>query len=67
MEAGASAKVMSVFERDRSLLEYLDGLGIRPATELQMVARNYDDTLSLKVGGKAVQLGSAAAGKVWVG
>ena len=25
--------VMSVFERDRKLLEYLDGLGIRPGCE----------------------------------
>jgi hypothetical protein len=31
-----------------------------------MVARNYDETLTLRVGAKAVQLGRAAAGKVWV-
>jgi DtxR family Mn-dependent transcriptional regulator len=65
--AGESAKVMSVFERDRSLLEYLDGLGIRPAAELEMIARNYDETLTLKVAGKSVQLGNAAAAKIWVG
>ena len=64
--AGATAKVMSVFERDRSLLEYLDRLGIRPSAELEMVARNYDDTLTLKVAGKPVQLASTAAAKVWV-
>jgi DtxR family Mn-dependent transcriptional regulator len=58
---------MSVFERDRSLLEYLDGLGIRPSAELEMVTRNYDDTLTLKVAGKSVQLASTAAQKVWVG
>ncbi len=67
LKTGATAKVMSVFERDRSLLEYLDGLGIRPAAELEMVTRNYDDTLTLKVGGKPVQLASTAAAKVWVG
>jgi DtxR family Mn-dependent transcriptional regulator len=65
--AGESARVMSVFERDRSLLEYLDGLGIRPSTDLEMVARNYDETLTLKVAGKPVQLASTAAQKVWVG
>jgi DtxR family Mn-dependent transcriptional regulator len=64
--AGQSAKVMCVFERDRSLLEYLDGLGIRPSADLQMIARNYDDTLTLKVAGKPVQLGTTAAQKVWV-
>ena len=67
LPTGSTAKVMSVFERDRSLLEYLDGLGIRPAAELEMVTRNYDDTLTLRVGGKQVQLASAAAAKVWVG
>ncbi len=67
LKSGATAKVMSVFERDRSLLEYLDGLGIRPSAELEMVTRNYDDTLTLKVAGKPVQLGTTAAAKVWVG
>ncbi len=66
LAAGATAKVMSVFERDRSLLEYLDALGIRPSANLEMVTRNYDDTLTLKVAGKPVQLGTTAAAKVWV-
>ena len=60
------AQVTSVFERDRRLLEYLDGLGIRPGVKLRMVSRNYDETLTLKVGGKAVQLGRPAAMKVWI-
>jgi DtxR family Mn-dependent transcriptional regulator len=58
---------MSIFERDRSLLEYLDALGIRPSAELEMVTHNYDDTLTLKIAGKSVQLGTTAAAKVWVG
>ncbi len=60
------AQVTSVFERDRRLLEYLDGLGIRPGVKLSMVSRNYDETLTLKVGGKSVQLGRPAATKVWI-
>ena len=60
------AQVTSVFERDRRLLEYLDGLGIRPGVKLKMVSRNYDETLTLKVGGKSVQLGRPAATKVWI-
>jgi DtxR family transcriptional regulator, Mn-dependent transcriptional regulator len=67
LETGANAKVMSVFERDRSLLEYLDALGIRPSAQLQMVTRNYDDTLTLRIAGKPIQLGATAAAKVWVG
>lgn len=60
------AQVVSVFERDRQLLEYFDGLGIRPGATLQVVAQNYDDTLSLRIDGRTVSLGRAAANKVWV-
>lgn len=62
----ARARVVSVYERDRKLLEYLDGLGIRPGAELELVARNYDGTLALRVEGREVSLGEAAAAKLWV-
>ena len=62
---GSSIHVTSVFERDRKLLEYLDGLGIRPGSALRVVTRNCDDTMTLRIGGEAVQLGCAAASKVW--
>jgi DtxR family Mn-dependent transcriptional regulator len=60
------AAVVSVFERDRRLLEYLDDLGIRPGAPLKMLASNYDDTLTLRIGEKPLQLGRSAASKVWV-
>jgi len=60
------ATVVSVFERDRRLLEYLNGLGIHPGATVQMLACNYDDTLTLQIAGRSVQLGRAAAAKVWV-
>jgi len=62
----ADAAVVSVFERDRRLLEYLDGLGIRPGALLRMLASNYDDTLTLRIAEKPLQLGRTAAAKVWV-
>jgi len=66
-EASSGAvRVMSVFERDRKLLEYLHGLGIRPGAELKVVGKNYDQTMSLRVDRRPVQLGGAAAAKVWV-
>jgi DtxR family Mn-dependent transcriptional regulator len=58
--------VVSVFERDRRLLEYLHGLGIHPGAVVRMMARNYDDTLTLRIAGQPVQLGKAAAAKVWI-
>jgi DtxR family Mn-dependent transcriptional regulator len=62
---GSAIQVTSVFERDRTLLEYLDALGIRPGSALRVTARNCDDTMTLKVDGESVQLGCAAASKVW--
>lgn len=59
-------RVVSVFERDRKLLEYLEGLGVRPGVTLDVLARNYDETLTLRVDGKPLQLGHPAASKVWV-
>ncbi|MBI2688281.1 MAG: metal-dependent transcriptional regulator [Acidobacteria bacterium] len=60
------ATVVSVFERDRGLLEYLDGLGIKPGAVVGMVAHNVDQTLTLQVNGRHVPLGNGAAEKVWV-
>src|SRR6202162_2185427 len=62
----AEATVVSVFERARRLLEYLHGIGIHPGAVVRMMASNYDETLSLRIDGKPVQLGRSAAAKVWV-
>jgi DtxR family Mn-dependent transcriptional regulator len=64
--AHADATVFSLFERDRRLLEYLHGIGIHPGAVVKMMASNYDDTLTLRIEGKPVQLGKSAAAKVWV-
>jgi DtxR family Mn-dependent transcriptional regulator len=65
-QAHQKLRVVSVFERDRKLLEYLEGLGVRPGVTLDVLARNYDETLTLSVNGKPLQLGRPAASKVWV-
>lgn len=57
--------VRSVFERDRRLLEYLNELGIRPGARLEVAAKNYDDTITLRIGEGSVPLGRSAAARVW--
>lgn len=64
--AGKCVKVVSMDERDRPLLEYLDKLGLHPRTQLHVLTRNYDDTMTLGLGNRQVHLGQAAARKVWV-
>jgi DtxR family Mn-dependent transcriptional regulator len=58
--------VMSVFERDRQLLEFLDGLSIRPGQSIQWIGRNYDETITLMVDERTVPLGIPVARRVWV-
>ncbi|HTT62555.1 MAG TPA: metal-dependent transcriptional regulator [Bryobacteraceae bacterium] len=64
--ASEAVSVTSVYERDRKLLEYLEGLGVRPGSRVSVESRNADDTLTLRVEGQRVQLGRSAAQKVWV-
>jgi len=54
-----------MYERDRSLLEYLDGLGLRPGSRAQVLSHNYDETMTLKLGMRQAQLGQGAARRVW--
>ena len=66
LEGETRGTVVSVFERDRKLLEYLNELGIRPGAGLELVSRNYDDTVTLRVQGQTIPLGKSAASKIWV-
>jgi len=59
-------QVDSMYERDRKLLEYFDRLGIRPGVALEVLSRNYDDTLTLCLKNRSIHLGEAAARRVWV-
>jgi DtxR family transcriptional regulator, Mn-dependent transcriptional regulator len=65
-EIESQGTVVSVFERDRKLLEYLHELGIRPGAPVRVKSRNYDETLTLEIEKRQVQLGRFAAEKVWV-
>jgi DtxR family transcriptional regulator, Mn-dependent transcriptional regulator len=65
-EVGSGYRVSSVYERDRKLLEFFEGEGIRPGVHLVVDARNYDGTVSLVVGKDQIRLGASAAEKLWV-
>ncbi len=62
--AEESVTVVSVFERDRGLLEYLDGAGIRPGARVQVLSSA--EGLELESDGHRVQIERPAAAKVWV-
>jgi DtxR family Mn-dependent transcriptional regulator len=66
LPSGVPARVVSVYERDRQLLEYLDSLGLRPGAELTFLQRNADDTLTFVLAQRRTPLGLPAAQRVWV-
>lgn len=57
--------VVSVFERDRGLLERLDKLDVRPGASMSVTAAN-GQTLTLQVNGRSIQIERPVAGRVWV-
>jgi len=65
-EAGVNqpVAVVSVFERDRKLLEYLDRAGIRPGATVALTIKS--DDFEVRANGNASRISRAAASKVWV-
>ena len=57
--------VVSVFERDRRLLERLDKLHVRPGAALRIMAANHG-SLTVDVDGQTVQIERPMAERVWV-
>jgi DtxR family transcriptional regulator, Mn-dependent transcriptional regulator len=66
-ETGKHYVVSGIYERDRQLLEFLEMRGIRPGVKLDLLERNYDQTLSVRTSAGSVILGRPSAEKIWVG
>lgn len=66
LPVNSQGTVTSVYERDRQLLIYLDELGVRPGAELRIEAKNYDDTLTIRLTDRPFQLGNSAAARIWI-
>jgi DtxR family Mn-dependent transcriptional regulator len=65
-EPGKSYQVSSVYERDSTLLRFLDERGIRPGARVRVLERKYDQSLTLVADKDKVSVGGPAAEKVWV-
>ena len=65
-EPGKTYQVSGMYERDSALLRFLDERGIRPGGRLQVLERNYDQTMTLITDKHKVSIGGPAAEKVWV-
>lgn len=66
VKAPGDFQLVSVQERDRPMMEFLDSLGMRPGVCFAWLGRNYDETVTLRIDGRAVQLGAPVAKRIWV-
>src|SRR6266436_7465441 len=65
-EKGKHYLVSGIYERDRQLLEFLETRGIRPGVKVDLLERNYDQTLSVRTSAGAIILGRLSAEKIWL-
>jgi DtxR family transcriptional regulator, Mn-dependent transcriptional regulator len=66
LRAGECAKILAVYEKDAQFLNFLDGLQLRPATKVEVLKREYDETMKLRSSGKNMHLGKPATSRIWV-
>ena len=55
-----------MYEKDAQFLEFLEGLHLRPGTTVDVLKREYDETMTLRVDGKTMHLGKPATSRIWV-
>jgi len=64
--AGRAVEILCVYEKDPKFLQFLSGLSIRPGTRARIRRREYDETMTLRVGGRIVHLGKPVTSRIWV-
>lgn len=68
-EVGHSYEVLRVYEKDPRFLEFLAQRNLRPSARIRVLAREYDETMSVTVAGHGtvrIHLGKPATARIWV-
>src|SRR5437867_5127632 len=66
LRAKEAGEILCVYEKDAQFLEFLDGLHLRPSTTVEVLKREYDETMTLRSNGKTMHLGKPATSRIWV-
>jgi DtxR family Mn-dependent transcriptional regulator len=66
LRAKESGEIVCVYEKDAQFLEFLEGLRLRPSTSVEVLKREYDETMTLRSNGKTMHLGKPATTRIWV-
>jgi FeoA domain len=60
------AEILCVYEKDEGFLEFLQGLELFPGAKLEILRREYDETMTVRVAGRTTHLGKPATSRIWV-
>jgi DtxR family transcriptional regulator, Mn-dependent transcriptional regulator len=66
LRARDKAEIVAVYEKDGKFLEFLEGLDLRPGAQLEVTNREYDETMTVRAGGRTMHLGKPATSRIWV-
>lgn len=66
LQSGESAEILCVYEKDEGFLEFLEGLHLRPRTKLEILHREYDETMTVRAASRTMHLGKPATSRIWV-
>jgi hypothetical protein len=66
LRAQDKAEIVCVYEKDAHFLEFLENLELRPETQVEVKKREYDETMTLRAGGRTMHLGKPATSRIWV-
>src|SRR5579859_4731799 len=66
LRANDKAEILCVYEKDARFLEFLENLELRPETQVKVKKREYDETMTLRAGGRTMHLGKPATTRIWV-
>src|ERR1700732_643559 len=66
LRASERAEILCVYEKDAQFLAFLENLELRPATQIEIKKREYDETMTLRAGGRTMHLGKPATSRIWV-
>jgi DtxR family transcriptional regulator, Mn-dependent transcriptional regulator len=66
LRANDSAEILCVYEKDAQFLEFLENLGLRPETRVEVRKREYDETMTVRAAGRTMHLGKPATSRIWV-
>lgn len=78
-EAGQTVEVLRVYEKDPRFLEFIAGMRLRPGARVEVLRREYDETMTLGIAARGaarnqeanavprrVHLGKPATSRIWV-